>query len=196
MVHNFTQSIKQDNEILNIFFCVIYTNWCELRPKRAILVRRGVSCWVLGAILGWSLLYFNAPCGRGQEITKPFFLNTHTYPPYSVLQGPFFLTSPFSWTLRIQKSNLLAILRILLTLLFKGTFLSFPEDRINFSHGLSVEAQMCGKVEDKSPKRIKISVALCSTGCWFGDENDLRPFSHTGAAPLDPSFPCLFVAVI
>ena len=31
-------------------------------------MRGGVSCWVLGATVGWALLYFNAPVGGDRKL--------------------------------------------------------------------------------------------------------------------------------
>ena len=131
-------------------------------------MRRGVTFWVLGAIVGWGLLYFNAPVGGDRKLPTPSSstpTHTHTLPIHILSSNaPFFHSSEHCTQ---RKSNLLAIFRILLTLLFHWTFLSsLGLDKI-LPMGCNWNAQICGNQEDKSPKRIRISVALCSTGCQF-----------------------------
>ena len=129
--------------------------------------RGGVSFWVLGAIVGWGLLYFNAPVGGDRKLPTPSSSTpTHTYPPdpYSVLQCPLF---PLFWTLHTTKIKPSCHLSDLVDIAVPLDFLSsLGLDKI-VPMGCHWNAQICGNQEDKSSKRIRISVALCSTGCQF-----------------------------
>ena len=112
----------------------------------------------------YTLMPLWAGTGNYQPLL-PQHPHTHTLPIHILSSNaPFFHSSEHCTQ---RKSNLLAIFRILLILLFHWTFLSsLGLDKI-LPMGCHWNAQICGNQEDKSPKRIRISVALCSTGCQF-----------------------------
>ena len=125
----------------------------------------GVSFWVLGAIVGWGLLYFNAPVGGDRKLPTPSSVTpTHTLP-IPILSSKAHFSSEHCT--RKSKTKLSCHLLDPVDIAVPLDFLySLGQDKI-LPMGCHWNAQMCGNPEDKSRKRIRISVALCRTGCQF-----------------------------